>query len=58
MNLVKRSVKITMSLNVIPGVMLNILIEQMNSVQVTRDATIDNKPLRKHHEKIFTDVVS
>ena len=37
--------------------MLNILLEQVNAVQKTRSSTTDNKPLRKHHEKLFTDVV-
>ena len=38
--------------------MLNILLEQVSAVKKNRDSTIDNKPLRKHHEKLFTDVVS
>jgi hypothetical protein len=37
---------------------LNVAMEQYFDVQKTKDKTVHNKPLKKLHEKAFTEVVS
>ena len=41
----------------VTDMILNVAMEQYYGVQKCRDKTLDNKPLKKLHEKAFTEVV-